>query len=336
MGIEEIFADVQFDDAQLNLGGSEGNPGGTPSPGDTGKTDAGQKSEPQPDTEDQDAETKDPDDDGVEETPSDGGKKDKPLPYDQDPKWKSARADQKLLKELLQEHAFLDVEELREALKEGKSLREALGDRDPKRLLDDSEYANRVRKNWEAEEQKKAYADETADERSARLEAELEKRTKEFEAYKASVEDRQFARQVIDNFSKEVDRVIEVESEDQGFSESERKILTMFLGVDNPGNMIDIRDKAAIRRMAKDGVGKFRQFVKEVGDAAIQKYVDGKRELSVDSSKKSSSTVKPKAPPTNKTDPNPRPVTNDEIDEVFNAGSRQFAEILQQGLKAAT
>ena len=64
--------------------------------------------------------------------PKDDASKDdesKPPPYDQDPKWKQARAAEKALNELLEEYNFTSTDDLKEALQKGTKLHETeLGD----------------------------------------------------------------------------------------------------------------------------------------------------------------------------------------------------------------
>ncbi|MFH1738359.1 MAG: hypothetical protein ABIH23_05080 [bacterium] len=330
MGFEDVFAGIQFDDAKISLTGDTAQDAGNtgiPAPVD----DKGQATDSPSVTDAQSADTKDSDDNKGKE-PDKKAAEEKAAPYDQDPKWKKARAAEAALNTLMKELGVLDVEELKELAKNGLDLGKALDGKDPKKLLEDADYLGKVKKSWDTEETAKKYANETPEERATRLESELAKTRKEHEDFKNNVQDRERAKQVIDNFGKEVHRVIA--AEDEPFDDSEQALLKMFLGVDNPANMIDIEDKVAVRKMASEGIGNFRTFVKAIQDKAIEQYVKGKRDLSVDTSKPSSSTVKTK-PAETKTATN-APKGGASIDEVFDAANREFLEVLAQGVRATT
>ena len=323
MGFEDVFAGINFEDAQINLSGDGGNPDNPPA--GTGQT-AGTP----PVTEGQGA-VKDPavDKEGVK--PADEGTK--PPPYDQDPKWKKARAAEAALEQLLKDNNLLSVEELKDALSKGVSLSKLLGDKDPKKLLEDADYLARVKSKWNQEETSKKYEGETPEQKAERLETELQRSKQEFENFKNGVEDKSHAEQVLKGFSKEVSKVVEVLSQDEPLTADERQLLTLYLGVDNPANEIDIEDQTAVRKMATEGVTKFRSLVKNIRQAAIDSYVAGKTGHVGDGSRANDPT---KVKTGEQDGTLKKPLKNASVDEVFEAGNREFTEILIKGMEALT
>lgn len=332
MGFEEAaFQGVSFGDAKIQMATAlssdtptqdAGNPG-TPAPG----TNPGQPAASPTATADQKAGTSDKPDTKIDQGAKSEGDKDKPLPFDQDPKWKKARAAEKALQDLLEEHGILDVEELKAKLGESVELKKLLGKRDPKKVVDDAEYADRVRKNWEQQKREAQLKDETPDITITRLEQENAKLKEEYESYKASREDQEHAQQVIKGFNTEVDRVIQ--AAEVQLPEPELNILKLVLGVDNPSNSIDIEDTVAVRKMAKDGISKFQATIKAIKQAAIDEYVAGKSKLAVD-------TTTQGAPTSPSQGVTHQPLSKDATpDSAFAQAKKEFAEILFEGLKGA-
>lgn len=323
MGFDELFKGVTFEDSRIPLGGqpADGGNAGNPPPADN----SGQPADSPPATVDQKTETSDKQGEKSDTKPGEGDQG-KPLPYDQDPKWKKARAAEKTLNEILEKHGLLNAEELAERLERGESLQKLLGSRDAKKVLDDADYANRVRENWDKQKLEKKYADETPEARVERLERENEELRNTHEQFKSSVESREHAKQVIANYNVEVDRVIS--SLETPLPDTEKTLLKLYLGVDNPANMIDIEDQTAVRKMARESMSRFQTLVQTIKQAAIEEYVAGKSKLAVDTSKG--------APASAADGTTRRPTPKDQTaDQVFEAGKNEFLEILTQGLAAA-
>lgn len=318
MAFEDAFADVQFTDAKVDLGGAQdaGNPG-TPAP----DKELGQQADTPPATADPDA-GKSPDDKGAQPPDKPAGEKDKPPPYDQDPKWKKARAVEASVEKLLKEHGILDVEELGERLAKGLSLERLLGSRDPSKLLEDAEYANRVRQNWDTQKRDQELANETPEARIERLEMENAKLRDTHESFKSEITEREKAKQVLANFNAEVDKVIR--AEETPIAEHELPLLKLVLGIDAPSNDIDIEDQMAVRKMAREGIATFRNLVQTIQQKAIESYVAGKQGLAVDTQKGT-----PASPQGAVRQPIPKDASND---QVFGSAKDEFLEVLTKGV----
>lgn len=322
MAFEDLFGDVRFDDAQLNPGDDGGN-AGDPPPAD----DQGQDGASPPPADDQGAAAKDPADDGAKPDKSEDGKEDgKPLPYDQDPKWKKARAAEKALSELLDEHGLLDVEELKEALKTGKSLKEILGDRDAAKLLEESKRLAEINKHWDSEKAAKEREGMSPEEYIAKLEQDNAKLRQSSDEFRTEVEEREHSKRLIEDYKQDIDRVID--SVETPFQDSERDLLRLYLGVDNPANMIDIENRTEVRKMAKESVAKFQTLVQTIKQHAIDEYAAGKSKLIADTTKGSAS-IQDVA--------KPKPIPKDaSVDDVFATAQEEMLEIITKGIQMAS
>jgi exonuclease VII small subunit len=320
MSLEDVFAGISFADAKISTSGAvptdggnagtpppaQGQPGATPTPPatqDAGKSPAVQGAQPS-------------------DKPGE-----KPLPYDQDPKWKKARATEAAVDKLLQEHGILNLEELGQKLADGMSIKKLLGERDAKKLIEDAEYANRVRQNWDEQKRAKQYEGETPEARAERLERENQELRDAHENFKSTVESREHAQKVIQGFNTEVDKVIS--SVETPLPEHELGLLKLVLGVENPANMIDIEDQMAVRKMAREGITNFQTLVQKIKQSAINDYVAGKSKLAVD-------TTQQGAPVSPGQGAQRTPLPKDaSVDQVFGQAKNEFLEILLKGAEAA-
>lgn len=321
-GLEDVFSGISFADAKIDMtgGGAEPPPGGkagTPPPAQ------GQPGASPPPPANQGAGDKPPDNKGAQPGDKPG---DKPLPYDKDPKWLKARATEAAVDALLQEHGLLNIEELKEKLASGLSLTKLLGERDAKKLIEDADYANRVRQNWDEQKRAKSLEGETPEARVERLEKENEQLRKSHDEFKSGVESKEHAQKVINGFNTEVDTVIR--SLEQAVPESELGLLKLVLGVDSPSNMIDIEDQTAVRKMAREGIANFRTLVQKIKQDAINSYVAGKSGQAVD-------TIQG-APASPGQGVQRQPLPKDaSVDQVFDASKNEFLEVMMKGLEAA-
>jgi len=215
---------------------------------------------------------------GEEGTPSldeSGGAGEGVLQFDKDPKWLAARAAEKSLTAILDDGGFESVEELNEALKAGMSLQQLLGDNDAAKLIKDSETLQKYNEYWARADAEKLEAKETPEQTIARLKEENKKVT---DASRRSEQDRQSSEdgvRIIAAYDKEVTKVVEAAD----LSAEHIGIAAMLLGVDNPANKVDVEDVKAVRIMAKAGVDKFKAFVDDVRQQAVDEYAAGKSKL---------------------------------------------------------
>ena len=324
MSFEDMFADVTFPDAKISVAGDvpgTGQPGDSPPPpGQAGIV-------PSPPATDakgaKPGDTPPPPPKGEEAKPGDSPK---PPPYDQDPKWKAARAAEKALNTVLQEHGLLDVEELTEALKSGMTLKQLVGSRDAAKLIADSDELAKLSAKSEHDRRATQFANETPDETIARLTTERDTAISDRDNVRTSVEERQQSERVIREYNADVEKVIG--SLETPVSESEGKLLRLMLGVDNPANMISIEDRKAVREMAQAGITNFKGLVQAVKQQAIDEYAAGKSKLVV------SSRAQEGTPPTPSVERKVTP-SNATADQVFAAGKGELVEILVKGMTAA-
>lgn len=337
-GFDDIFADVQFPDMTITPDGEakvdeagQADEGSQAADQKQAINDSGQKSETHTDTKVEGKDTaetlaaKDTGE-GTKEVKKDEGTK--PPPYDQDPKWKKARAAEKQLDELLEKGGYLDVTELVHDLETGKGLAQKLAGRDVEKLLDAADKYGDARRRYETDAELKRREGESQDETLKRLEEDNAKLQAELNSTRDIYQSQEAARQAIDNFGTEVDRVLDVLEEP--FSDDERQMALLLMGVNNPANMIDIEDRVAVRSMAKQGAAAFKRFVAKVQQDAVDKYAAGKSKLTVTSQQQTSETGSKAVQKKESRAADP----NASVDDVFADAEKEFAEVLQKGIDA--
>jgi len=212
------------------------------------------------------------------EAGEEGDDKTKPPPYDQDPKWKAARAAQAKFESILEKHG-IDAEDLDALLESGSSVADILGARDAKTLTSiitqlkkDAEYLKEVKAYW-AEQEAQKQKDELTPEQRAEM---SEKQLKEYKAAqadekKAKAEEASI-KQALNSYTELVDKAIEA----SGLEGEDAAMAKLFLGVDNPFNEVDITDRKAVRDMAKANAAKLKTFLDGVRQKAVDEYAKGK------------------------------------------------------------
>jgi len=343
---DDLFADVSFPDMTINTDGSvevDGETTGQIGQGDEGSqaAAAGDKSGQAGDSQTgkeggKDADSSAADDTGKKDTGDEKGnagkegydEDGKPLPFDQHPKWKSARAAEKRLNELLEEKGYLSLDELVEELETGKGLAQKLKGRDVDEILEAADKFRDAQSRYTREQDNKRYENETPDERVTRLEKANSDLQAELSRVKTQHQELMDSQEAIENYGNEVDRVLD--SLEDPFSDNERAMARLLMGVDNPANMIDIEDRMAVRKMAKSAAGTFSRFIQGVKQAAIDEYTQGKSKLTTTSRAADAGDVGGgQKKPSKAADPNAS------IDDVFGEAQEEFAEVLLKGLEAA-
>ena len=204
--------------------------------------------------------------------------KSKPLPYDQDPKWKAARASQAKFESILEKHG-IDADDLDALLESGSSVADILGTRDAKALTStltqlkkDAEYLKEVKAYW-AEQEKQKQRDELTPEERAEM---SEKQLKEYKAEQAAKEKAKAEEASIKTALKSYTELVDKAIETSGIEGEDAAMAKLFLGVDNPFNEVDITDRKAVREMAKANAAKLKTFLDGVRQSAIDEYAKGK------------------------------------------------------------
>lgn len=184
--------------------------------------------------------------------------KDKTPPFDQDPRWKSAREAEKNLQSLQTALGVETVEELLELADLGSKLREeGIDEKKIKGALEAQKEYDRVKAYWAEQEEKDRLLHETPDEKERRLE-EKEKKLRE----KEQEEERRRKQQdegekVAKNYDAEVTRLV---AADTSIPENERTFYAFFLGVNNPSSNINISSKEAIKGAYSEAIKVLKQF----------------------------------------------------------------------------
>jgi hypothetical protein len=185
----------------------------------------------------------------------------KPLPWDQQPKWKAARQAEKRLNALLKANDLDDPDDLEDLVKSGKVVKGKLSDLNSiDEILAKSAKLDSYEAYWAAEKAKHQKATEDPSERADRLERELEgeKGRKRFEEnQKRQMEQ---TKQAISNYEKEVQTLIG----EIGVPKDQSPFILELFGVGNPSNDVDITDRKAIKKLVADGVKRLDAFKQSV------------------------------------------------------------------------
>lgn len=194
---------------------------------------------------------------------------DEKLPFDQHPKWKSARLAEKKVQEILKANDLTDIDDLVDLVESGKKVKGKISDVDQiDSLMKKAETLDRYEQYWREQDEKQKRSGEQPDETIARLEKQL----KEKEAKEREIQTAEQTKTAITNYYREVkDQIREIE----GHSKAEREFLAEFCGVDNLSMEIDITDRKAVKRMVADGARK----MKALQQAIIKDYLDGKTSI---------------------------------------------------------
>lgn len=205
----------------------------------------------------------------------------KPLPYDQDPKWKAARAAQAKFESILEKHG-IEADDLDALIESGSSISEILGARDAKTLTStitqlkkDAEYLKEVKAYWKEQEELKQKDELTPEQRAEMSESKLKAYEKEQADKKAKAAEEQSIKVALNNYTEQVDKAVEA----SGFEGEDAAMAKLFLGVDNPFNEVDITDRKAVREMAKTNAAKLKTFLDGVRQKAVDEYAKGKSKI---------------------------------------------------------
>ena len=101
-----------------------------------------------------------------------GSSADEKLPFDEHPKWISARATEEKVESILDEHGYGSVDEMLEELVSSKSLQSEVGGRDIKKLVSAQEELDKIHAYW-AEQEAMKKKEEDPDEYTKDLEKKL-------------------------------------------------------------------------------------------------------------------------------------------------------------------
>ena len=201
------------------------------------------------------------------------GEDGKPPPYDQDPKWKAARAAESKLNSILEEHGFTNPDDLNEALK--NPLADKIGDEDPEQVLKDAKAYRDMQAQRSEEDARRQEENETPEETIERLRQENQNlRTAEAERSERDQALEQ-SRQTIERYDRAATDL--VETLDMG--KHERELALKLLGVGNPMDEVDLDDRKAVASALREQVPAVQKAINTIRQRAIDEYAAGKSNL---------------------------------------------------------
>jgi hypothetical protein len=230
---------------------------------------------------------------------------------------------EKRINEIFEEHDIDGFEELAERLKNNESLQEILGgDLDAaKEIVSEAKEMARTRAFWaqkKAEEQEANETPEETVERYKRENAELRNRMQQEAEDRDAIEE---SKRVIKEFDSTVTRTV---NSDADLSNSEKTLLTLFLGVGNAAATVDPTDRKAVKQTLTNGISQFKKLLRESNQAAVDKYVAGKSDItpvSKSDTDTSASSIK------SEREPLPKDIALDDVSEL---AKEEVMEILRK------
>jgi Skp family chaperone for outer membrane proteins len=180
-----------------------------------------------------------------------------------------------LINDILDKHGLSSPEELAEFIDRVAETAGQIGDNDPDELLKAKTTLDAYQRKWNEAEQAKLKEAETPEQTIARLEREAADRDN-----KAAQRDRQkrnadAAKAAVKTFNDVITSTVKAEKD---IPAEYVPFLHKLLGVGSPVNSVNITDRAAVKKMAKEfGIAEMRAFEQ----AVIKRYRDGKAEIPV-------------------------------------------------------
>lgn len=242
-------------------------------------------------------------------------------------------AESSLIKTVLDKHG-LTAAELDKALAEGKSLKEIIGDRDAKSLV---EAADQIRRH-EAEEvlrqEQELEEKETPEETIARLKQQrldLQSSQTKAQQDKAALEE---SRRALETLNKTLKSVV-VGTE--GLEESDHELVLLLLGTDNPINDVDIDHVSEVKTEANSLIAKFKAFKESIAQKAVDEYVKGKGKITGKEDKTVTDVKGKVEAPVKKAGEEGKPkkmVSGSAINKGFQAANDEMMAIIKQAESA--
>lgn len=319
MSIEDVFKGVTFESARLDVSGQTAPAMGQPA--DSPTATPGQPVVP-PTTQEPSKETAKPETDKQEPAP-----KEKPAPYDQDPKWKKARAAEAKLQALKEKYGVLEDDEIDRMLESHKELKAKIGDRNPDELLQAETIAKQIRADKLRTDAEKARTEGSPDEYIAKLEKQVQQLQESITEDKQTRQAREESQRILQEYTSTADKIIDVMTEDAPVSQDERGFLRLLMGIDNPINQMDLMDKPTLQKEMRTNIGKFTKYLQTVKAKAVEDYVAGKKPVVPDS-------AAGPAPGAQNIQPAKQPLDAKlSIDQVFGQGKNELLNLIMQAAK---
>lgn len=210
------------------------------------------------------------------------------LPFDDHPKWKSARQTEKKVHSILDEHGYTNLDEMLDDLVQSKSLRDRVGGTDIDELVKAKEELKKIKAYWAEQELFREREDELPEERAARLEKELKKVKNQREEEERLRAEEEKANKDWARYNRITTSFIETKD-----SDNDRKLLEALLSRDSFINDVNISKQEDVRKMTKT----LDKMLSDYKAAIIEEYRNGKVSTpQMTSVQESSSALKKEGP----------------------------------------
>jgi hypothetical protein len=194
----------------------------------------------------------------------------KPLPFNEHPKWKSARAAEKELTKILGENELESIEDLVELVKSGKSVvGRGLDESQLEDLIAKATKMEQVEEYWQATREAQQRENETGEEREDRLMRENADLKQKLSGKNALEENKR----ALDTFQKKTREFVETVGKDLDLEA--KRDFEFLMGVDHPFGEIDITNAAQVGKMGKQ----VQKAIDRIEQRAIKGYIAGKKAL---------------------------------------------------------
>lgn len=198
------------------------------------------------------------------------GEDGKPVPYNNDPRFRNALKAQRVLKGWMEENEVESIEDLKELITSGRSVvGKGLDEQALDTVLQRAKKMDEVEAYWEQQRELQRRSEEEPEQTLARVEKEkreLERRLMQKEAGDES-------KRSLETFEKNATAFVKEVAKD--LSEADREALVFFMGVNHPFGEIDIVNKQQIQKMGKQVL----KTVEGIQQRAIKDYIAGKKSL---------------------------------------------------------
>jgi hypothetical protein len=201
----------------------------------------------------------------------------KQLPFDKDPRWKSARLAEQKLEGILKANDLEDVDDLIALIESGRKVHGKVDDiGNIEDIIKKAATLDRYEAHWAREREAQRRQSESPEETIARLERDkvaLEtSKASEARAKKEADE----AEKAVTFYENEVKSII---NGMEDLIEPERLFLAWALGVGNESNEITITDKKEVRKAVNNGRKRYADLVAVLKKETIESYLAGKEKV---------------------------------------------------------
>ncbi len=196
------------------------------------------------------------------------------------------------------------------------SLKELIGSHDANKLLEDSKELQRINTYWDEQAALKREQEESPEETNTRLKNELQALKQKHENEDAQRKEIEANQQALRNYEQRVVDMVD----DSKLSDSEKRVLTQLLGVENPIDNVEIDNPTAVKKAVDKAAQNFTDFIEQVKQQAIDDYAAGKSKLKMSKTTATESPAK-----THKKTPIPKDAS---VEQTFDLAKQEFLESL--------